>query len=76
MNISWLRHPPSPPPRRAASRRLPPAAPQRPADDRAEPPPGCGWFESSWELRQGLKVIEYVDLERLPPEVPLAWLLQ
>ena len=37
---------------------------------------GCGWFDSSWELQQGLRVVEHDTLERLPPEVPLEWLLQ
>lgn len=40
-----------------------------------EPGATCGWFDSSWELRRGLQVIEHTGFERLPPEVPLAWLL-
>lgn len=40
-----------------------------------EPGSTCGWFDSSWELRRGLQVIEHTGFERLPPEVPLAWLL-
>ena len=36
----------------------------------------CGWFDSSWELQQGLRVVVHDTLERLPPEVPLEWLLQ
>ncbi len=45
-----------------------PAAPEEPGST-------CGWFDSSWELRRGLQVIEHTGFERLPPEVPLAWLL-
>ncbi len=37
---------------------------------------GCGWFDSSWELAQGLRIQEHTGFERLPPEVPLEWLLQ
>ncbi len=61
--------------------RLRRAAPTLPAlgDDEAagpqEPGSACGWFDSSWELRRGLQVIEHTGFERLPPEVPLAWLL-
>ena len=36
----------------------------------------CGWFDSSWELQQGLRVVVHDTLECLPPEVPLEWLLQ
>ena len=44
----------------------------------AEPMPesiGCGWFESSRELVQGIKVIEHEGFEALSFEVPLAWQL-
>lgn len=46
------------------------------AADAVEPGAGCGWFDSSWELRQGLKVVEYMDSDPLPAGVPLDWLLQ
>ena len=74
----WLIRRRSPEPR---CTRPGPARTRRPAAAASLPPelpePGstCGWFDSSWELRQGLKVIEHTDFERLPPEVPLAWLL-
>ena len=55
----------------------PAAQPRAIADlDSAETHRGCGWFDSSWELQQGLRVVEHDTLERLPPEVPLEWLLQ
>lgn len=38
-------------------------------------PSGCGWFESSRELVQGIKVIEHQGFEGLSFEVPLAWQL-
>ena len=38
-------------------------------------PIGCGWFESSRELVQGIKVIEHQGFEALSFEVPLAWQL-
>ncbi len=44
------------------------------ADD--EVPAGCGWFESSHELRQGVRVTEHAGFDALPPGVvPLAWQL-
>ena len=53
------------------------AQPRAIADlDGAETHRGCGWFDSSWELQQGLRVVEHDTLQRLPPEVPLEWLLQ
>ena len=55
----------------------PAAQPRAIADlDGAESHRGCGWFDSSWELQQGLRVVVHDTLERLPPEVPLEWLLQ
>ena len=38
-------------------------------------PMGCGWFESSRELVQGIKVIEHQGFEALSFEVPLSWQL-
>jgi len=61
-------------PRRTAAARRQAAAPA--PTDPSEPRASCGWFDSSWDLRRGLEVIEHVDFERLPPEVPLAWMLQ
>ena len=34
-------------------------------DDPDDALPGCGWFESSWELRRGLAVIEGPALDPL-----------
>ncbi len=51
---------------------LPPGGPL----PEAEAPRGCGWFESSHELNQGVRVIEHVGFDALPPgAVPLAWQL-
>lgn len=38
-------------------------------------PRGCGWFESSRELVQGIKVIEHQGFDGLSFEVPLSWQL-
>lgn len=40
-----------------------------PASTPREPPGGCGWFDSSLELRLGLAVIEH-------PEIPLDFAVQ
>lgn len=41
----------------------------------AEPPGACGWFDSSHELQQGLRVTEHSSAEALGAELPLAdWL--
>ncbi len=58
----------------AGARRRAVAAPATP--DPAEPGPACGWFDSSWELRRGLKVVEYSESDPLPAGVPLEWLLR
>lgn len=59
-------------------------APSHPLIDPAEVDQGplqdevcaaCGWFDSSWELRQGLQVSEQA-MERVQRHVPLSWLLQ
>ena len=34
-------------------------------NDADERPLGCGWFDSSWELRRGLAVIEAPALDPL-----------
>ncbi|MBI3368017.1 MAG: hypothetical protein HY021_06085 [Burkholderiales bacterium] len=51
----------------AAPRRLggitPPMAPVR-----RSAPPDSGWFDSSWELRHGLTVIEDNDAAPTPPD--------
>lgn len=64
---------PGPSPRRPSQAPRPAGGSDLPEDEDA--PSGCGWFDSSWELRRGLKVIEHVDFANLPPEVPLQWLL-
>lgn len=38
-------------------------------------PIGCGWFESSRELVQGIKVIEHQGFDALSFDVPLSWQL-
>lgn len=67
--MSWFTPAARPPVRKATS--LPLVAVAKP--DRRS---GCGWFDSSWELSQGLLVEEHTGFERLPAEVPLEWLLQ
>ncbi len=56
-----------------------PLAPAVPAADRGpnptDAPQGCGWFDSSHELQQGLLVREHSDPADLAAEMPLgAWL--
>ena len=37
--------------------------------------PGCGWFDSSHELQQGLEVLEHAGAEGLGNDLPVtAWL--
>ena len=49
----------------------PAAADAAPAAD----PAGCGWFESSYDLGQGLQVTEHDGFEWLDDSLPLsAWL--
>ena len=39
------------------------------------PPRGCGWYDSSFELQQGLRVEEHLDADTLASQLPLhAWL--
>lgn len=59
----------------------PQAAGTPPADgadrdaDADDVPRGCGWFDSSHELRRGLRVHEDLSVEALARELPLAnWL--
>ncbi len=40
-----------------------------------EPLPGCGWFDSSHELHNGLQVTEHLSPECVANEVPLGWWL-
>lgn len=52
-----------------------PETPVAPAGTPAETAWGCGWFDSSHELRHGLSVLEHADAERLGAEMPLGpWL--
>jgi len=52
-----------------------PAAPDQPARDDDGVTPGCGWFDSSHELHQGLEVREHAGAEGLGSELPLTiWL--
>jgi hypothetical protein len=55
-----------------ATASAPPAL--QPADDET-PPPGCGWFESSLDLSQGLAVVEHAGFDGLHDVAPLAWQL-
>ena len=63
---------------RAVRSRQPVAAPPAAVNDGdgVEPRGACGWYDSSWALGQGLRVVEHTGFEHLPPEVPLEWLLQ
>jgi hypothetical protein len=71
MNI--LKHLIRPPLARAAA--VPPTA----ATDK-ELSGGCGWFDSSHELKRGLAVTEYIEAHAaaqvLPPGAWLVWQLQ
>ena len=51
---------PSPRPRRIVHVSIP-RVPAATPDEAADPAPACGWFESSWALRQGLAVSELPD---------------
>ena len=54
-----------------------PAPPDLPVlwDDNEEPPPGCGWFDSSHELQSGLSVREHASADEVAADLPLeAWL--
>lgn len=62
---------------RSPHRRRPAAAARAAADDRADdaPPPGCGWYDSSRDLEQGLVVREHAGAATLGTELTLAdWL--
>ena len=52
-----------------------PALPALNGDDEATHP-GCGWFDSSHELHQGLVVLEHGGAERLGGELPVTLWLQ
>ena len=41
------------------------------ASDDDEPPCGCGWFDSSHELRCGLQVTEHASPDAVANELPL-----
>ena len=59
------------PPSPVAAAPAAPATPPAEADER----PGCGWFDSSHALQQGLQVREHADAGTLAAELPLAaWL--
>lgn len=49
---------------------VPPAA-----DGPEDPPRGCGWFDSSHDLRAGLSVIEHRSADEVSRLVPLGWWL-
>ena len=55
-----------------------PPLPARPEDAEAgddAPPAGCGWFDSSHELRSGLRVEEELPPDAVARLVPLSWWL-
>ena len=55
----------------------PPTPPTRgdPAPDEEPPARGCGWFDSSHDLHEGLCVEEHSSTDSLVPELPLSsWL--
>lgn len=62
--------------RRAAAPRLPAdIVLPVPEEAAADAPRGCGWFDSSHDLRHGLRVQEHLDAGTLARELPLAnWL--
>lgn len=67
---------------RALQRHAPSGAAARPmvvkaaTDAASEPGSSCGWFDSSWDLRRGLMVIEHMESDPLPADVPSDWLLR
>ncbi len=55
-------------------RRVPvPPPPDGPAtaEDADEAPAGCGWFDSSHELRAGLVVVEHASADAVAASLPL-----
>lgn len=60
--MNLLRHLLKPQPRPSAA-----DVPVTPAAD--EPPPHCGWFDSSHDLKHGLEVVEMT----WPDTLPFAW---
>lgn len=73
--LSHLPWPHRPMPQALALQPVDPA-PATDCDAAEEQAAACGWFDSSWELRQGLAVTEHGDFERVQFDVPLSWLLQ
>lgn len=65
---------------RPTRRRLPAAVPdltpvvaaEHSDDVDADTPAGCGWFDSSWNLRQGLQITE---IDTNDATLPLGWWL-
>ena len=68
--FTFKRRPPAAPAaavlRSAATGNTPPAEPAG---------PGCGWFDSSHELRSGLRVEEELPPDAVARLVPLSWWL-
>jgi hypothetical protein len=73
--LDWLA---APPPAGQAPAQAPPGAiAQAPADETTDavPPRGCGWFDSSLDLRHGLQVLEHSRVDGLAEVLPAAhWL--
>jgi len=64
----WLARPPAPPAAHAAV-----APVETPADEEATG--GCGWYDSSHELQNGLWVHEHASPDEVATDLPLAtWL--
>jgi hypothetical protein len=68
--FTFKRRPPAAP--AAAVIRSAPADTSAPAEPRC---PGCGWFDSSHELRSGLRVEEELPPDAVARLVPLSWWL-
>lgn len=49
----------------------PPARPAEAEAGDAAPPAGCGWFDSSHELRAGLDVVEHASADAVAAQLPL-----
>ena len=59
----------------APSARSTPPTRGTPAPDEEPPVHGCGWFDSSHDLHEGLCVEEHSSTDSLVPELPLSsWL--
>lgn len=68
----WRPRPAAPKPRLEDLLQLELPAPEPPPEERAQ---GCGWFDSSHDLRAGLQVQEHASADAVANELSLtAWL--